>query len=309
MAKPTFKEDPSAAAELTFREDPSAAAELEGKKKLPAPRSQRMSRDPTRKGEPESVQEENERLGIDTGLIRSVRVPGVGATISGGPEELGGEGKANYIDRVAGDIGRAESAAGTAAVGGILGAAAKGAMAARLAGKAAPVVDAAGPARGLASFETLMAKAGKTAGEPAKSAMQAVGDALKHTTQTAILGAILGHGAGHGITGAIAGAALPFVAKGAAKIAPAVGGAAVRGAANVAPAAGAAIGGDPVGPAPSSLPESPALPSSPQSSLHNAVDRLRANAANNPRAAEFLARMEASRNTPNGTVTQSTGAA
>lgn len=50
-------------------------------------------------------------------------------------------------------------------------------------------------------------------------------------------------------------------------------------------------------------------PVGPQSSLHNAVDRLRAQAGNNPRAADPLARMQASKNTPTGTVTQSTGVA
>jgi hypothetical protein len=52
----------------------------------------------------------------------------------------------------------------------------------------------------------------------------------------------------------------------------------------------------------------PAVPGH-QSSLHNAVDRLRAQAGNNPRAADLLARMAASKNTPTGTVTQSTGVA
>lgn len=100
------------------------------------PRTTRASRDPARRGQRENVQEENERLGLDTGPIARdlINVPFIGALQSGnwGPSPVGNVMKKQRIREISEavePVKRVENALGLAAAtmlgGGVFGPAAE----------------------------------------------------------------------------------------------------------------------------------------------------------------------------------------
>ncbi len=246
----------------------------EPKKKAKSyPDSPRLNKQGKFKGQPESTAEEDERLGVSSGgPIKSFRVPGTSLSVPLRPHDIGELENERLNSEAVEGTQRVEGALGMAAVGGALGAATKSALAARA------------------------ATSGGVVGRVAAVMEKAVENSFGH-------GGILGTSV-H-VAKAIAPGATAAAGNLATKVLPAAVRAGAAGAATLAPQVGAqmlpAAAPKHVVPPPPELPEA-----SPVSSLHNAVDRLRASAIPGSRAADLMARIEAAKNTPPGTVTQGT---
>ncbi len=219
---------------------------------------------------PKSVSDEE--VGLGTGMIKTHRVPGTTLNFVEKPEALGAGEKAYQAARNAEDADKtvADLAVSGGAAGGL-----KAALASKL---AKPIASAA---TGLNSLSAAV-KGGKPIAER-------IADALGHTVEHSVLAR-----------------GIQLFAPGAVEVGKKAVGAGVAAAPTVAGTAAGELG--PRVSAPPAVLPGDDEPKPFKGVMSNAVDRLRASAGNNPRAADLLARMEASKNTPTGTVTQGTGA-
>lgn len=196
------------------------------------PRSARLNK----QGKPEDIQDENERLDLATGPVKSARLPGTALSIPLRPD-MGQLEYEHLNDQAVDAAKRVEGALGS----GVIGAGA-GAGAAGLARRAAPA-------------------AGSAVEKAAEMASKAISNTHANGIGGIILGGMHGHGVLGGLVGGVIGAASAPVAQAALRVAPAAARAVGNAAVAAAPAVGAAA--------------TTAATSMPQSPMFNMVDRLR----------------------------------